>query len=180
MSRFVTAFALMILFSPASHLFAIEVCLVNDSDRTAIVTVISGTERYEKRLKPKSHAFVLIADTQDDRVVIAQTVDESSPDKSTASTKVVGTKVLTEHVNRLNFCYVHETEEDGLRMDVLAYVCLDIVPHQWGKEPSDKRFPQVKAELIQSLTNTTEIEPESKANLKKFVRQFSLGEQIKD
>jgi hypothetical protein len=178
MSRFISALAFLALLFPASRLLAVEVCLVNDSDRTAIITVISGSERFEKRIKPKSHAFVLIADTKDDRVVIAQSVDESSPDQVTSSTKVVDTKVLTEHVNRLNFCYVHGTEADGLRMDLLAFVCLDIVPHQWGREPLEhERFPHVKSELIQSLKSTTEVDPLSSGSLRKFVRFFSLGEQ---
>ncbi len=72
MFRFVTVCAFLTWLLPASSLFAIDVCLVNDSDLTAIVTVISGSERIEKSLKPRSHAFVLIADTKDDRVVIAQ------------------------------------------------------------------------------------------------------------
>ena len=114
-------------------------------------------------------------------MVIAQTVEESSADNVNSSIKVVDTKVLSEHVNRLNFCYVHGTEEEGLRMDLLAFVCLDIVPYRWGKEPSeDERFPQLKAELVKSLKSTTEIDPKSNANLKKFVHQFSLAERNKD
>lgn len=181
MSRFMTAVAFLVLLFPASRLFAIEVCLVNDSKHTTVITVISGSDRFEKRLEPKSHAFVVLVDTKDDRVVIAQTVDESNPDRVSSSIKVVDTKVLSEHVNRLNFCYVHGTEEEGLRMDLLAFVCLDIVPHRWGKEPSeDERFPQLKAELVKSLKSTTEIDPKSNASLKKFVHQFSLAERNKD
>jgi hypothetical protein len=181
MSRFLTAVAILVLLFPSSQLFAIEVCLVNDSKNTTIITVISGLDRFEKRLEPKSHAFVVLADTKDNRVVIAQTVDESRPDKVSSSIKVVDTKVLSEHVNRLNFCYVHGTEEEGLRMDLLAFVCLDIVPHQWGNEPSEnERFPQLKAELVKSLKHTTEIDPKSNASVKKFVHQFSLAESNKN
>ena len=181
MSRFLIAFVILVLLFPSSRLFAIDVCLVNDSKHTTVITVISGSDRFEKRLEPKSHAFVVLADTKDDRVLIAQTVDESSPEKVSSSIKVVDTKVLSEHVNRLNFCYVHGTEEEGLRMDLLAFVCLDIVPHRWGKEPSeDERFLQLKAELIKSLRSTTESDPKSNANLKRFVHQFSLAERSKD
>ena len=181
MSRYMTAVAFLVLLFPASRLFAIDVCLVNDSKHTTVITVIPGSDRFEKRLEPKSHAFVVLADTKDDRVVIAQTVEESSADNVNSSIKVVDTKVLSEHVNRLNFCYVHGTEEEGLRMDLLAFVCLDIVPYRWGKEPSeDERFPQLKAELVKSLKSTTEIDPKSNANLKKFVHQFSLAERNKD
>ncbi len=181
MSRYMTAVAFLVLLFPASRLFAIDVCLVNDSKHTTVITVISGSDRFEKRLEPKSHAFVVLADTKDDRVVIAQTVEESSADNVNSSIKIVDTKVLSEHVNRLNFCYVHGTEEEGLRMDLLAFVCLDIVPHRWGKESSeDERFPQLKAELIKSLKSTTESDPKSNAILKKFVHQFSLAERNKD
>ena len=66
-------------------------------------------------------------------------------------------------------------------MDLLAFVCLDIVPHRWGKEPSeDERFLQLKAELIKSLRSTTESDPKSNANLKRFVHQFSLAERSTD
>ena len=135
--------------------------------------MISGSERYEKRLEPKSHEFVLVTDTRDDRVVIAQTVEELGPDKLRGKVKVVDSKVLTEHVNRLNFCYVHGTGGEGLRMDLMAFVCLDIVPHRWGKEPSYEDFPHVKSTLINSLAVTTEIDPKSDMALKKFVLQFT-------
>jgi hypothetical protein len=109
MFRFVLALASLFSQCPASELLASEMCFINDSDRTAIFIVISGSERYEKRLEPKSHEFVLVTDTRDDRVVIAQTVEELGPDKLRGTVKVVDSKVLTEHVNRLNFCYVHGT-----------------------------------------------------------------------
>ncbi len=174
MNRLVQSFAILFVLFPASRLLGIDVCLINDSDRTAIVTVISGTDHFEKRLKPKSHVFVSLVDSKDDRVVIAQTVDETNADKSTWTTKVVDTKVIAEQVNRLSFCYLHEEESSGLKMDLLAYVCLDIVPQQWGKEPSNERFEGVKAKLIRNMTSTEEIEPESSSNLKKYVRQFVL------
>ncbi len=181
MSRIVTVLAFLATFFPAIRLFSIEVCLVNDSDRTAIITMIAGTERYERRLKPRTHAYVLIADTKDDRVVIAQTLDESNPDKLTSPIKVVDTKVITGDANRLNFCYVHGTETAGLRMDLFAFVCLDIVPQRWGKEPSeDERFPRVKSQFIKSMRSTTEIDPNSNSHLKKFVWQFSIAGQIAD
>ncbi len=83
--------------------------------------------------------------------------------------------MLTENVNRLNFCYVHGTDAEGLRMDLLAFVCLDIVPHRWVKEPASEDFLQLKSKLIQSLISTTEVDPKSGADLKKFVSQFSLA-----
>jgi hypothetical protein len=177
MFRLGTAFASLLLFCPAFQLLASEMCFINDSDRTAIFIVISGTERYEKRLKPKSHEFVLVTDTKDDRVVIAQTVEGSSPDKMSVTTKVVDSKVLREHVNRLNFCYVHQDGAGGLRMDLLAFVCLDVVPHRWGKEPAEEDFPYVKSKLINSLVSTMEIDPKSDMALKKFVLQFTRAEQ---
>lgn len=179
MSRFVTALAFVAMSFPASHLFSIEVCLVNDSDRTAIITMIAGSERYERRLKPRTQTYVRIADTKDDRVVIAQALDESTPNALTSSIKVVDTKVVAGDVNRLNFCYVHGNTTEGLRMDLFAFVCLDIVPQRWGKEPSeDERFPQLKSQLIKSLRSTTEIDPNSNSHLKEFVWQFSVAAQI--
>ena len=177
MSRLVIAFAFLMLLSPTTRLLGIEVCLVNDSNRTAIITVISGAEHLEKRLIPKSHVFVSLVDNNNDRVVIAQTVDESNADQSTWSFKVVDTKVLTDNVDRLNFCYVHEAEPNELKMDLLAFVCMDIVPQTWGKEPSNERFADVKSSLVKSLKTTKEIGPESQAKLKRFVHQFSLHDQ---
>ena len=173
MFRFVLALASLFSLYPASELLASEMCFINDSDRIAIFIVISGSERYEKRLEPKSHEFVLVTDTRNDRVVIAQTVEELGPDKLRGTVKVVDSKVLTEHVNRLSFCYVHGTGGEGLRMDLMAFVCLDIVPHRWGKEPSYEDFPHVKSKLTNSLAVTTEIDPKSDMALKKFVLQFT-------
>jgi len=66
MSRFMTAVAFLVLLFGVSRLFAIDGCLVNDSKRTAVITVIAGSDRFEKSLEPKSHAFVVLAERNKD------------------------------------------------------------------------------------------------------------------
>lgn len=56
MSRFMTAVVFLVLLFPVSRLFAIDGCLVNDSKRTAVITVIAGSDHFEKSLEPKSRA----------------------------------------------------------------------------------------------------------------------------
>ncbi len=165
----------------ANRLFGIDVCLVNDSDCVIFVSVVAGSGRFEKSLEPKSHAFVTLEDTNDDRVVIAQKVGEPRAAHAASPIKVVSTKVLTEHqMNRRFFCYVHQTTRD-IQMDILAYDCLDIVPYRWGKdpsgdEPSRENYLRIRSQLIRSLKSTSEIDPETSSGLKKSLREFPLGD----
>jgi len=50
MSRFMTAVIFLVLLFPVSRLFAIDGCLVNDSKRTAVITMIAGSDHFEKSL----------------------------------------------------------------------------------------------------------------------------------
>jgi hypothetical protein len=166
--RNIASMLLALLFT--APLFGSDVCFVNDSDRSTVITVISGTERLEKRLKPKSHEFVSLEDTNHDRVVIAQYIEESPSSPTDAAIKVVGSKSLTQKIDRRwNFCYVHGSAKEGLEMDLLGFVCLDIVPMQWNREPTTEKYPRVRTELIASLKSTEEINPESKVDLKRFL-----------
>ena len=66
MSRYMITVVILVLLFPASRLFAMEVCLVNDSKHTTVITVISGSERFEKSLEPISHACVGLAERNRD------------------------------------------------------------------------------------------------------------------
>lgn len=174
MLRKIGAFASAMFFSGAP-LFGADLCLVNDSDRTAIFTVINGSDHFEKQLKPKSREFVSLEDTKNDRVVITQFVSEAKATDGPPVLKVVSTKVLTEKLkDRFNFCYVHGSAEEGMRMDLFAFSCLDVVPLEWTKEPTTEDYVLVRSKLIGSLKSTTEINPESEVNLKKNL--WTLGE----
>lgn len=170
MLRKICAFAMLVMGS-ASTLFGADVCLVNDSDRTAIFTVVSGAERFEKRLNPKCHEFVSLADTSDDRVVITQFANESEASGGKPVIKVVDSKVVRGKLNsRFSFCFVHGKAEEGIQMDLLGYICLDVVPLEWNKEPAADVYPQIRSELFNSLENTTEINPALESNLKSNLR----------
>ena len=54
MTRFTKEFALLLMLFPTYRLFGIEACFVNDSDRAIIVTVIAGTDRFEKKSATKN------------------------------------------------------------------------------------------------------------------------------
>jgi hypothetical protein len=43
-----TAVAFLVLLFGVSRLFALDGCLANDSKRTAVITVIAGSDRFEK------------------------------------------------------------------------------------------------------------------------------------
>lgn len=140
-------------------LFGKEVCFVNDSDRTVIFSVISGSDRFERRLKPGSHVFVTLQDSLDDRVVITQYSDESGSNEKADRIKVIRTKVLSGIIEeRWKICYVHGGGREPIQMDLLGFICLDIVALQWHEDPSDDRYPAIKTQLFKSLFRTTEID----------------------
>lgn len=168
MSRLFTAFAWMLTLS-SSPLLAIDVCLVNDTDQTTLFTVVSGTHRFERQLKPQTHEFVSLAETDDERVVIVQSTDTIIAGEAKSAMKVVGTKVLTEkEKGRWNFCYVHGTAATGLEMELLGFVCLDIVPLSYDEE-STRNFSSVKSSMIASLQSTENTRPETTVELRKNI-----------
>ena len=168
MHRVFTAFAWMLTLS-TSPLVASDVCLINDSDRVAHFTVVAGTVRFEKQLKPQTHEFVSLAATQDDQVVIVQTAENNGPNEAAPKMKVVGTKVLTDkEKDRWNFCYVRGAADTGIEMDMLGFVCLDVVPLTYDPKATEN-FPEVKSKLLQSLKTTENINPESPVHLRKAI-----------
>jgi hypothetical protein len=168
MSRVFTAFAWMLTLS-TPPLVASDVCLINDSDRIAHFTVVAGTVRFEKQLEPQTHEFISLAATQDDQVVIVQATDKHGSNDAAPKMKVVGTKVLTDQEKeRWNFCCVRGTADTGIEMDLLGFVCLDVVPLSYDPKATEN-FPEVKSKLLHSLRTTKSINPESPVHLRKAI-----------
>lgn len=166
MIRWLTILVAWVMISTGDRLQAIEVCLVNDTDQEALFTVISGIERLEKRVPPKSRAFIDLVDAKDDRVVIAQRV-QAGPSLDGAPMTVVGTQVLKgPMVNLMNFCYVHGAAGEEVQVDLLGFRCLDIVPLDWKAVTSREDFGRLRSALIASLRTTEEVQPESQGILK--------------
>lgn len=175
MSRTLVLFTFSFVLFSAGRALGIDVCFVNDSDRPTKFTVISGEDRFEKLLQPKSHEFVSVEDTKHDRVVIAQILNESDASSAAGSIKVVGVKtVLNSLGGRWNFCFVHGTAAEGISMDLFGFVCLDVVPHNWHQEPSDERYPLVRAQLMESMKNTRDVAPDSISNLRKSLWHWCI------
>ncbi len=40
---------------------------------------------------------------------------------------------------------------EGISLDLFGFVCLDVVPYNWHQEPSDERYPLVRAQLMESM-----------------------------
>ncbi len=129
-------------------------------------------------MQPKSHEFVSVEDTKHDRVVIAQILNESDASSAAGSIKVVGVKtVLSSLGGRWKLCFVHGTAAEGISLDLFGFVCLDVVPYNWHQEPSDERYPLVRAQLMESMKNTRDVAPDSISNLRKFLWQRSIPTQ---
>lgn len=168
MNRLFTAFA-WVLTLTSSPLSAHDVCLVNDSDQTALFTVVSGTQRIEKKLDPKTHELITLTEALHDRVVIVQTINDAAPSKTPSKLKVVGTKVLTEQESgRCNFCYVRKNAEHNLEMEFLDFVCLDVVPHSYDPKTLE-RLPELNSDLPKSSELTMPQAPESPVQLRKAI-----------
>lgn len=154
MNRLFTAFA-WVLTLTSSPLSAHDVCLVNDSDQIALFTVVSGTQRIEKKLDPKTHELITLTEALHDRVVIVQTTNDADPNKTPSKLKVVGTKVLTEQeAEHWNFCYVHNNQH-SLEVKLLGFVCLDEATlsdeaqetHKLTKNQASKSPVQLRQEI---------------------------------
>lgn len=152
-----------------------DVCFINDSDQTILFTVVSGANRFEKRLKPRTHSFVIMDVPMDDRVVLVQTLPNSDG-ITKAPMRVVNNQSLTGiSAGRWNFCYVHSNSSKSLSADLLGWVCLDIVPLDW-QATTVADFQKTKSELLASLKSTTETDSATQSFLKKNLR-FASGQK---
>ncbi len=154
-----------------------DVCLVNDSHKTTIFTVISGSEEpFERVLKPHTHSFVRLPATFDDRVVFARTVEDSN-DPTKGPSRIVNVATIQDQAkDRWSFCYVHAGDNKTLSMDLLGWVCLDVVPLSWqGTTVEDSQ--RSKEQLLNSLKGTTEVDSVPDSQLKKFLPFAGTGEK---
>jgi hypothetical protein len=155
----------MVFLSTRVH--ALEVCFVNDTQQATTITVITGNDRVELQVDPRTHRFVSLPDSNDDRVVIAQSRSDDSGQSDSATIHVIGSQTLANRSDRRwRFCYVRPTEDERMQMDLLGFVCLDVVPMRWGSPAEVAEFQQVRTRLLKSLRETTESNPDAQSTMR--------------
>ncbi|MFN7732006.1 MAG: hypothetical protein ACK5OB_08885 [Pirellula sp.] len=154
-------FCMLAMAFLSTRIHALEVCFVNDTQQATTITVITGSDRIELQIDPRTHRFVSLPDSNDDRVVIAQSRSESKGESDSATTRVIGSQTLANRSDRRwRFCYVRPTADERMQMDLLGFACLDVVPMRWGSPAEVAEFRQVRDRLLKSLRETTESNPD--------------------
>lgn len=165
----------MVFLSTRVH--ALEVCFVNDTQQATTITVITGSDRFELHMDPKTRRFVSLPDSNDDRVVIAQSRTELKDETGPGTIQVIGAQTLANRSDRRwSFCFVRPAEKERVQMDLLGFVCLDIVPMRWGSPKAIAEFQAVRKSLLKSLRETTESDPDTHSTLRPLLTYLPLAD----